>query len=230
MTIRRALAIRVPFSGPWAVSPEFSAAGSGRLQHGEIMNGMHVNYLNFICAGLLKRGQTGSLVPSQRFLIGKMIAPVPRSYAGHVVELGSGSGALTAHLAARCPRAQILACEINPVLAQDTAELVASAGVGSRVDVVTEAAEKVLPHLAKHGIAKVDYVISGIPLGNLGKRRTLALIDCIEKALAPGGWYIQFQYSLLDRRKIQSKFASLKTAAVLLNLPPAFVYYARKRP
>lgn len=209
-------------------SPGFPR-GQRKIHTEKIMNGMHVNYLNFICAGLVKRGQTGALVPSQRFLIGKMIDPVPTNYRGHIVELGSGSGALTARLAARCPRAQILACEINPVLAQDTADLVSSTGVASRVDVVTDAAENVLPGLAKRGIGRVDYVISGIPLGNLGKRRTLSLIDCIEKALAPGGWYIQFQYSLLDRRKIQSRFSTLQTTPVLLNLPPAFVYYARKR-
>jgi len=192
------------------------------------MADLQINYLNFVWAGLFKQGQTGSLVPSQRFLIARMIAPIPRNYRGHVVELGSGSGTLTARLAARCPQARILACEINPVLARDTSKLVASAGVGSRVEVVTAAAEKVLPRLARRGIAQVDYVISGIPLGNLDKETTLALIDHVERALAPGGLYIQFQYTLMDRKKIQSRFASVKTTPVWLNLPPAFVYYARK--
>jgi phospholipid N-methyltransferase len=180
-------------------------------------------------AGLFKQSQTGSLLPSQRFLIAKMLEPIPVNYRGHIVELGPGNGAVTVRLAARCPRARVLACEINPVLAQDTAELVASAGLSSRVDVVSEAAEQVLPKLRQRGISRVDYVVSGIPLGNLEKRRTLALIECIEQALAPGGLYIQFQYSLLDRKKIQSRFASVKTTPVLFNLPPAFVYYARKR-
>ena len=39
--------------------------------------------------------------------------------------------------------------------------------------------------------------------------------------------YIQFQYSLMDRKKIQKRFASLRTVPVLLNFPPAVVYYAR---
>jgi phospholipid N-methyltransferase len=190
---------------------------------------MQVSYLNFMWAGLFKQSQTGSLLPSQRFLIAKMIEPIPVNYRGYVVELGSGNGALTARLAARCPRARVLACEINPVLARDTAELVASAGVGSRVDVVSEAAEKVLPELRQRGVGRVDYVVSGIPLGTLDKPRTLALIECIEQALAPGGLYVQFQYSLMDRKKIRSRFASLKTTPVVLNLPPAFVYYAWKR-
>ncbi|MBI5386937.1 MAG: hypothetical protein HZA90_19875 [Verrucomicrobia bacterium] len=55
-------------------------------------------YLDFLWAGLLKHGQTGGLVPSQKFLIVKMIAPVPEAYRGHIVELGAGSGALTVRL------------------------------------------------------------------------------------------------------------------------------------
>jgi tRNA1(Val) A37 N6-methylase TrmN6 len=58
-------------------------------------------------------------MPSQRFLIAKMIAPVPETYRGQVIELGAGPGALTLQLAARCPEARILACEINPGLARD---------------------------------------------------------------------------------------------------------------
>jgi phospholipid N-methyltransferase len=74
-------------------------------------------YLHFFRAGLVKHGQTGGIVPSQRFLIAKMIAPVPETYRGQVIELGAGSGALTLGLAARCPETRILACEINPALA-----------------------------------------------------------------------------------------------------------------
>jgi hypothetical protein len=46
-------------------------------------------YLRFFWAGLVKHGQTGGIVPSQRFLIAKMIAPIPETYRGQVVELGA---------------------------------------------------------------------------------------------------------------------------------------------
>ena len=78
------------------------------------MTNILTTYLHFFWAGLAKHGQTGGIIPSQRFLIAKMIAPVPQSHRGRVVELGAGSGALTLRLAARCPQAQILACEVNP--------------------------------------------------------------------------------------------------------------------
>ena len=84
-----------------------------------MMSNTAATYLRFFWAGLVKHGQTGGIVPSQRFLIAKMIAPVPETYRGQIIELGAGTGALTMRLAARCPEARILACEINPALARD---------------------------------------------------------------------------------------------------------------
>jgi len=176
---------------------------------------------------LAKQGQTGGIVPSQRFLIAKMIAPVPETYRGLVLELGAGNGALTLRLAAKCPHARILACEINPTLARDHERNLAAAGFNDRVELFTGAAEDLLSGIRKK--QKSDFILSGIPLGNLGRQKALALIDAIRQALALGGMYIQFQHSLLDRRKIKTRFPDLRTVPAFLNFPPAFVYYARKQ-
>lgn len=192
------------------------------------MNNAFASYLHFVCAGLVKFRQTGAIVPSQGFLIEKMIAPVPENYGGQIIELGAGNGALTLRLAAKCPSARILACEINPALAQATRENLRSAGINGRVKVVSDSAEHMLSERTKRRTEKVDYVISGIPLGNLGRERVIALLDIISGALGEGGMYIQFQYSLLDRQKIRARFPDLRTVPALLNIPPAVVYYARR--
>src|SRR5512146_1436678 len=95
-------------------------------------------FMHFLLAGLTKGEQTGGIVPSQRFLVGKMIAPVPVSYTGQILELGPGNGALTLRLAARCPRARILACEINPTLAQMTKENLRTASINGRARVIAD--------------------------------------------------------------------------------------------
>ena len=77
-------------------------------------------------------------------------------------------------------------------------------------------------------LGKVDFVLSGIPLGALPGERALALIDAIRRVINPGGMYIQFQYSLLDRKRVRSRFTILRTVPVLLNIPPAVVYYAQR--
>lgn len=186
------------------------------------------NYWNFLWAGLLKHGQTGGLVPSQRFLIAKMIAPVPKGYCGQIVELGAGSGALTLRLAARCPGARILACEINPALARGSRDSLTRAGHNGRVEVVSAAAEHLLSEMGRREMPKPDFVISGIPLGNLGREKAGGLLDAIRRTLGEGGMYIQFQHSLLDRKKIRARFPNTRTVPVVLNFPPAVVYYAQR--
>jgi phospholipid N-methyltransferase len=184
-------------------------------------------YLNFLWAGLLKHGQTGGLVPSQRFLIATMIAPVPETYGGQIIELGAGTGALTLRLAARCPLAQILACEINPTLARNGQANLARAGHTGRVELLAASAQHLLSEIRRRGLAKPDYVISGVPLGNLGAEKTGRLLNVIRQSLSVGGMYIQFQHSLLDRKKIRARFPNTRTVPVFLNLPPAVVYYAQ---
>jgi phosphatidylethanolamine/phosphatidyl-N-methylethanolamine N-methyltransferase len=174
----------------------------------------------------VSHGQTGGIVPSQRFLIAKMIAPVPATYRGRVIELGAGNGALTLGLASRCPEARILACEINPTLARDHEYSLARAGLNGRVELYTGSAADLLLELGQN--QKPDFVISGIPLGNLGREKALALIDTIRETLSEGGLYIQFQHSLLDRKRISTRFPNLRTVPVFLNFPPAVVYYARR--
>jgi phospholipid N-methyltransferase len=185
-------------------------------------------YWRFLCAGLTRHTQTGALMPSQRVLIERMIAPVPADYRGEILELGAGTGVLTFRLAERCPEARILGCEINPDLADDLKARVAAAGLGRRVRITSEPAEQLLKRMAQRGAKAADFVISGIPLGNLVKKRAVSLIGAIHGALSPGGLYIQFQYSLMDRRKIKNRFSHLRTGFVLLNMPPAFIYYARR--
>jgi phosphatidylethanolamine/phosphatidyl-N-methylethanolamine N-methyltransferase len=185
-------------------------------------------YLHFFWAGLVKHGQTGGIMPSQRFLIAKMIAPVPQTYRGQVVELGAGNGALTLRLAARCLEARILACEINPTLARDHRRNLARAGLSGRVELFAGPAADLLSELGNDGAEKPEFIISGIPLGNLGREKALALIDTIHQTLAEGGMFIQFQHSLLDRKKIRTRFSNLRTIPAFLNFPPAVVYYAQK--
>jgi phospholipid N-methyltransferase len=195
---------------------------------GGALEGALTMHLNFFWAGLVNLGQTGAIVPSQRILIEKMIKPVPQTYGGRIIELGAGTGALTFRLAARCPQARILACEINPVLARDTRVRVAEAGLKERVEVLPQPAEEVLSEFGRNGAKKPDYIISGIPLGTLDGEKTRSLLHAIWKALGDGGMYIQFQHSLLDKGKIRERFPTLRTAMVLLNFPPAVVYYAQR--
>ncbi len=192
------------------------------------MSNVLKTYRNFFLAGLLKQGQTGAIVPSQRFLIAKMIAPIPENYHGQIIELGAGSGALTLRLAAKCPDAQILSCEINQKLAQVCKDNIAIAGHDDRVVVVSKSAEQLLSEKSGHTEAKPDFIISGIPLGNLGTEKTQTFLEIICQMLVEGGMYIQFQHSLLDWKKVRAQFPKSRAVPAFFNFPPAVVYYAKK--
>jgi phospholipid N-methyltransferase len=194
--------------------------------HAQVLRPL-AHYWKFLVAGLVEQGQTGALLPSQRFLVERMISPVPKDYRGLIVELGAGTGSLTNRLAVRCPKARIVACEINPQLARLLEADLASKGLDTRVRVFADAAEEYLDQLAP-APDKPSFVISGIPLGNLPGPVVVRLVGAIRAALPTGGMYIQFQHSLIDRKRIMAAFASVRTVPVLLNVPPAFVYYARK--
>ena len=77
------------------------------------------------------------------------------------------------------PEARILACEINPALARITRHNLELAGINGRVEVISDSAQHLLSEMDRRGMAKVDYVLSGIPLGALPGERALALIDAI---------------------------------------------------
>ena len=54
------------------------------------------------------------------------------------------------------------------------------------------------------------------------------ILDAIHQTLGEGGMYIQFQHSLLDRKKIQARFPNTRTVPMFLNFPPAVVYLCAK--
>ncbi len=157
-----------------------------------------------------------------------MIEPVPRDFVGQVIELGAGSGRLTVRLAARCPRARILACEINPGLGRDTRENLNRAGINGQVQVLTVPAQELLANLATRPDEKPLYIISALPLGNFGRKTVQALVRLISQILPDHGTFIQVQHFLVDRKRIQAVFPSVRTVPVLLNILPAFLYYVRK--
>ncbi|HTL16663.1 MAG TPA: methyltransferase [Patescibacteria group bacterium] len=184
-------------------------------------------YLHFFWAGLVRHSQTGSFIPSQRFLIDAMIAPVPENFTGHIVELGTGTAPLTLRLTAKAPKAKLHCCEINPVLAQDARRNLARAGVNGNVKVHTMSAQELLAEIQRVP-ERPSFVISGLPIGNLGRARVLELLEASKEALAPKGMFIQAQHFLVDRRNVRATFRNVRTVPVLRNFPPVFVYYARK--
>jgi len=183
-------------------------------------------YLHFFWAGVAKHLQTGSFFPSQKVLVQAMIAPVPPGYSGLVLEFGSGTGSLTVQLAARCPKAKIVSCELNPVLADDTRRNLDRAGVNGQVQVRNRPAQEILAEFKKLPEPWPGYIISALPLGNLRKHVVQELLHNSSHLLGDKGVFVQAQNFLFDLKHVRGAFKTVRTVHILRNIPPVFVYYA----
>lgn len=170
----------------------------------------------------LKKGnKVGSITPSSKFLIKKMLDPVSFSDNMCIAEFGTGTGNITRELLARMPgRSLLLAFEINPELFQQLhLEL-----KDDRLQLINDSAEHLEKYLQQHGRQKADYIISSLPLAILDRELEERILDCVVRSLAPGGAFVQFQYSPASLKKLRDRFSEVKTDFTPYNIPPALVY------
>lgn len=139
---------------------------------------------------LLNPGATGAIVPSSRYLAKAMASYVPVPTQGLVVELGTGTGVITAALLkAGVPAAQIVGIEYAPHLARKLKKRFPTVNMmeGNAVE---------LQALLQGQSQPVTTIISSLPLRSLPKEMSQAILEQISQLLVAGGRYIQFTYDI----------------------------------
>lgn len=175
----------------------------------------------FLQAFLRKPKEVGSIIPSSRFLMRRVVRAAGVEDAKLVVELGPGTGGSTrALLRAMRPDAKLLAIEINPRFAR----LMASSIRDPRLVVHEGSATEVSAILREHGLGAPDVVLSGIPFSTMTRGLGLSIIRAVHEALAPGGRFVAYQ--VRDRVEILGRqvFGRARVQMELLNVPPMRVY------
>lgn len=159
----------------------------------------------------------GSVAPSSPFL-GKLMAEHVSPDA-RVLEIGPGDGAITVFLLRRLrdPK-QLRLVEINADLAEECRKKF------SGVEVTIGDAELFLD---EHADA-YDAIVSGIPFAIMEKEKRVRLFRKIRERLAPGGSFTLFQYSRVLQKEIEDVFGDVEIEFTPWNLPPAFVFVAKK--
>lgn len=182
--------------------------------------------LRFFKESLADFKNTGSFVPSSRRLARRLTRPLAARPNMIVVELGAGTGAVTGFLAETLPiDAKIISLEINPVLVNRLRRSFKD----KRIEIVEGDARDLGEHLSKLKIAKVDYIVSGLPLGNFSKNLRRAILDEIRVNLKSNGVYTQFQYFMANFIEIRKTFMMIDFVWEWRNFPPAFVYTCKLR-
>jgi phospholipid N-methyltransferase len=169
----------------------------------------------------LTRGKViASFAPSSRFMVRAVLRGIDFSKCNCIVELGAGTGPITAELIRRAPKdCKLLIIELDADLARHLRKRFPNA------DVVEADAADMDRLLDERGIDKADHIISGLPLPSIPEEIRDRILDVSAKRLAPGGSFRQLTvmpmvYYWMYRRY----FTDLKFRFVPLNLPPGGVY------
>jgi len=157
----------------------------------------------------------GAICPSSPLLARRMASLVEPG-DGKVVELGGGTGTVTAALLER---------GIDPgqlIVVEQSAKL--SALLRRRFPEVTvingDAAR--LKELLGPDHGKVASIVSSLPLRSLEPHTVRNILGQLEKVLQTDGLFLQYTYSHRDlRSRLSSRFKSVHSCTVWGNLPPA---------
>ncbi len=170
--------------------------------------------------------RTGSLVPSSRKLAAAMARWLPSDPESFVLELGPGTGAVTAALIERGLREEkLVAIERNPKMARLLREKF------PRAQIITGDAWRLdeLLRERREPVENVGAVFSSLPLLNFPPEKAESLAQKIRSVLQPQGNWVQYSYHLGKRQARGTAHFQLHASKIVwLNFPPARVSVFQK--
>ena len=176
--------------------------------------------------GFLKNPvMVGSIIPSSRVLIDKMLDPVDWETTRLFVEYGPGVGTFTKPVLDRlAPDATLVTIDTN----SDFTHYLKQEIDDPRLVAVTGSAADVESILADRNLGDADYVLSGLPFSTLPPGVGDAIASATSKVLRPGGAFLVYQFSPKVRDFIQPHFEPIKRGFEWINVPPATLFWAYK--
>lgn len=163
---------------------------------------------------------SGTIVRSSPFLITRLLRAIDFDRARTVVQLGVGTGCITRALLERMhPEAQLLSLELNAVFIEENREI-----TDPRLTLVQGCASALPRFVVEAGLGPVDYIVSSLPLAIMNPLLVGRILRESDRLLAPDGMFLQYQYSLSQRKVLEKRFQDVRVGFTLANIPPAFVY------
>lgn len=173
----------------------------------------------------LRQGRgIAAVAPSSRWLARAVIGGIDFRQARCIVELGAGTGPITAellhHAAGQC---RTLVIERDPDFCRRLRHRFPHA------EVVQADANDLESLLRDRGLEAIDHLVSGLPLPSFPEAMRDRLLDVVQRCLAPHGTFRQLThmpwvYYPLYRRYFEEVVFRL----VPLNVPPGGVYICRR--
>ncbi len=163
----------------------------------------------------------GSLIPSSRFLIGRLLREIDWDQARVIVEFGPGVGNFTGEiLRLMRPDAVLIAMETN----REFVAFLRRSFSDDRLRVVHNSASEVERVLAERGVPRADYVVSGIPFSVLKDYEREEILVSTHRVLQPGGALLVYQFSPKVRPDLERIFSHVTRSFEPLNVLPAQIF------
>ncbi|MGL5837989.1 MAG: class I SAM-dependent methyltransferase [Sphingorhabdus sp.] len=167
----------------------------------------------------------GSIIPSSRWTVQKMLEPVKWDECKLFVEYGPGVGTFCQPVLDRMRKdATLLVIDTN----EDFIEFLRKHFRDSRFIAVHGSAADVNAIIREFGFDHADYILSGLPFstlpGDLGPR----IADETAKAIRPGGAFLVYQFRARARDFMAPHFRRIDKGFEFWNILPCHLFWGWK--
>ena len=168
----------------------------------------------------------GSIIPSSRFTVDKMLGPVDWQACDLFVEYGPGVGTFCRPVLDRLRRdGTLIVIDTNPLYIDYLKHTIGD----SRFHAVLGSAEDVEAIVKAHGFEHADYVLSGLPFSTLPSGVGPAIAASTHRVLRNGGAFLVYQFSTRARGYMARHFRHIDSGFEALNVLPCRLFWGWKR-
>ena len=167
----------------------------------------------------------GSIIPSSRFTVRRMLEPVDWRNCKLFVEYGPGIGTFCRPVLERLRGdATLIVIDTNPLYVEHLSRTIRD----KRFHAVLGSAEDVERIVREHGFEQADYVLSGLPFSTLPAGVAPAIAAATHRVLRPGGAFLVYQFTAACRDYMAPHFARIDAGFEWLNILPCKLFWAWK--
>ncbi|WOE75103.1 class I SAM-dependent methyltransferase [Alterisphingorhabdus coralli] len=176
--------------------------------------------------GFLKHPvMVGSVIPSSRFTIAKMLAPVDWDNTKLFVEYGPGIGTFCQPVLDKLRRdGTLIVIDTNP----DFIAYLRRTIKDSRFHAVHGSAADVAEIIGSFGFDHADYVLSGLPFSTLPDGVGPAIGKATGEVVRPGGAFLVYQFSAKCRDYMAPYFDRIDQGFEFWNILPCKLFWGWK--
>jgi len=205
-----------------STSPARTLKGSRRFQRRHDRRSPSPQW-QFLRGFLKNPVMVGSIIPSSKVLIDKMLSPVDWDNTKLFVEYGPGVGTFTRPILERLNQdAMLIAIDTN----SDFIDYLNGDIEDDRFIAVHGSAADVESIIAAHGFDHADYVLSGLPFSTLPPGVGDEIGAATGRAIRNGGAFLVYQFSPKVRDFIAPHFERIDRGFEWANVPPATLFWA----